>query len=94
MYRILFISLIILFCGCGDSVEVKQKKIIDSLQTVIIQDSTTIDSLTNKLEQQRFLMRLTAEKCHKFAVIVKKKPAQSVFIVTWIDRSFLWLDEK
>ncbi len=69
------------------------QKTIDSLQTVLHKTSLVVDSLTSKLKQQRILIRFTAEKCHKYAAIVKKNPSQSIFIVGWIDRAFQWVDE-
>ena len=68
-------------------VDDKNKKVIDSLKVVV-------DSLNAKVRQQKILIKFTAEKCHKYAVIVKKNPSQSVFIVNWIDRSFQWINEK
>lgn len=81
--------------GCQKPVDTKpyQNK-IDSL-TVSLQRVTFVrDSLQTKLTQQRILIRFTAEKCHRYATIVKNKPTQSIFIVNWIDRSFLWVNER
>jgi len=88
---VLFVSVIAFSCGPRDLP--KERKTIDSLQAVIRMDSLQIDSLTSKLRERNILIRFTAAKCHKYALIVKKNPNQSVFIVNWIDRSFQWIDE-
>jgi hypothetical protein len=82
-------TLILLFVGLVGCSHLEEKRLqasVDSLKTVT-------DSLRTELKQQRVLTRFTAEKCHRYAVIVKNNPSQSVFIVNWIDRSFLWLDK-
>jgi hypothetical protein len=86
MYKIL-ILLFVGIVGCSHVEESRLKATVDSLQVVT-------DSLKVELKQQRVLARFTAEKCHRYAVIVRNNPSQSVFIVNWIDRSFLWLNEK
>ena len=100
MRKIYFLLLLITIGGCSkaqedhiSTMQIKQKT-IDSLQIVLHQKSIEIDSLSAKLKQQRTLIKFTALKCHKYAAIVKKSPSQSVFIVNWIDRAFLWIDEK
>jgi len=67
---------------------------VDSLKTILQKDSILINSLYAKIKQQKILITFTAEKCHKYATIVKNKPSQSIFIVGWIDRAFLWTKEK
>ncbi len=51
------------------------------------------DSLFNALHEHKILVGLTAEKCKRYAKIVRKDPSQSVFIVNWIERSFQWTEE-
>jgi|ERR1035437_8779791 PBP1b-binding outer membrane lipoprotein LpoB len=87
--------------GDYSSIAPVQHTLIDSLLIVIHQKSLDkkdaelqYDSLFSKLKQQRILIRATAEKCHKYAAIVKKNPSRSIFIVNWIDRAFLWVNEK
>ena len=89
VFVLLFIITVACFQPSNDHPTItsqSSQRTIDSLQTVV-------DSLTTKLKQQRILIRFTAEKCHKYAAIVKKNPSQSVFIVGWIDRAFLWVNE-
>ncbi len=51
------------------------------------------DSLFSALHDYKILTGLTAEKCKRYAKIVRKDPSQSVFIVNWIERSFQWTEE-
>jgi hypothetical protein len=55
--------------------------------------SVAYDSLYTAHQEQKILIRFTAEKCKKYAKIVKRDPSQSVFITNWIERSFQWTEE-
>lgn len=103
MRNLFIVMTLLILSGCTKPVPEQSKFIakakilqrtIDSLETVLDHGSLKMDSLSNKLRQQRVLIRFTAAKCHKYALIVKKNPAQSIFIVGWIDRAFSWVDEK
>jgi hypothetical protein len=85
--RKVLILLFIGIVGCSHVEEQRLQKKVDSLRTVS-------DSLNTEIKREKILIKFTAEKCHKYAAIVKKNPSQSVFIVNWIDRSFLWINEK
>ena len=67
---------------------------IDSVSQIAAHERLTIDSLTNALHYQKTMAKRTAGKCHDYAVIVKKNPTQSVFIVNWIDRAFDYTKTK
>lgn len=51
------------------------------------------DSLFSALYDQKILVKLTKEKCIRYAKIVRKDHSQSIFIVNWIERSFQWTEE-
>ena len=96
MYKItLFIFLLIAGCHSREDISriAVQQTTIDSLKTVVNTGIYISDSLKLELRRQKILINFTAQKCHKYAAIVKKNPTQSVFIVNWIDRSFKWIDE-
>lgn len=106
MCKVYILLFALFITGCFKQVEpVKQfpNKVInvDSVQNIIhnlvvenINNIHTADSLKSVIRQQKILIKFTALKCHKYATIVKKNPSQSVFIVNWIDRSFLWINNK
>jgi hypothetical protein len=67
---------------------------VDSLNRLLVKDTLAIDSLKMFADYEKIMARRTAGKCHDYAVIVKKNPTQSVFIVNWIDRAFQWTQTK
>jgi hypothetical protein len=103
MHKIILFLVLLSIGGC---INTQQKKIttdtavtvstniVDSLQTLLQKDSVLISILSAKIKQQKILITFTAEKCHRYALIVRRSPSQSIFIVGWIDRAFQWTKEK
>lgn len=98
MRKMIIVVTLALLLGCGsdkkDVAIYQLKTSLDSLSKESLRKDYIIDSLSGKYSQQQFLIRFTAQKCKKYASIVRRDPSQSVFIVNWIDRSFQWTEQK
>jgi len=89
----------ILFFGCDKALDEKDvaiftlKNRVDSLTVVSERFEFERDSIDAVYKKQTRFIKRTKSYCLSYANIVKKNPTQSVFLPTWIDRSFQWVHE-